>query len=290
MVKNFMKKKEIIILSAKIIATVFLFYYANKTINFSQFPKIDNIVSVFFIAAAFGFLQQFLLFCRWLFSVRILGISCGIKSVIKSYFIGQFLGTVSPARSGDLAKIFYLENTPKKLGLYAIFLDSAVALTTLFVTGLWKIYPKTDENAIQIIDKMLNVAGIIGIAGIIVLVIILRKQNFAKLFSLFSISLLQHIVLIVQGALIFSILLPISFLQASFAVASAYCIMPLVPVTVAAIGIREFSLSLLISVFVFDKNIEHTVFVAAYILLLCNSVIFMIPGIFLFYFKGKKGT
>ncbi|MCL1947837.1 MAG: hypothetical protein FWF51_11925, partial [Chitinivibrionia bacterium] len=198
--------------------------------------------------------------------------------------------TVSPARSGDLAKIFYLENTPKKLGLYAIFLDSAVALTTLFVTGLWKIYPKTDENAIQIIDKMLNVAGIIGIAGIIVLVIILRKQNFAKLFSLFSISLLQHIVLIVQGALIFSILLPISFLQASFAVASAYCIMPLVPVTVAAIGIREFSLSLLISVFVFDKNIEHTVFVAAYILLLCNSVIFMIPGIFLFYFKGKKGT
>ena len=277
-----MQKKEIPIIAAKVAVTAFLFYYVNKTVSFSEIPQIDNLVLVFFIALGFGFLQQFLLFLRWFFSLRTADISCGIKSVIKSYFIGQFLGTVSPARSGDLAKIFYLEDTPKKRGLYAVFLDALAALSTLFVTGLWKNYPETSQNSILIIDNILTVTGILGIVGVAAIFVILRKKNPAKLFVF---AFFQHVVLIIQGALIFSILLPISFVEASFAVATAYCIMPLVPVTVAAIGIREFSFAMFISAFISYPNVEQTVFVAAYILLLCNSVIFILPGIFCFYSK-----
>ena len=288
-----MKKKDIIILSAKIIATLFLFYYVNKTVNFSEIPKVNNSVLVFFIALSFGFLQQFLLFCRWFFSVRVLGISCGIKSVVKSYFIGQFLGTVSPARSGDLAKVFYLENTGKKRGAYAVILDAAVAVITLFITGLWKDYPQNCEKSVLIIDKILSVAGIAAFIAIVIFTLLSYKFKPNRFFSanfarLFSVSLLQHAVLIIQGALVFSILLPVSFAQASFAVAGARCVMPLIPFAIASIGVREFSFSLFISAFIPEQNVKPVVFAASYILLLCNSVIFMIPRIFLFYFRGKK--
>jgi len=279
-----MKKKEILIFSIKIAATVLLFYYVNKTVNFSEISQIDNLFLLLFIALAFGFLQQFLLFCRWFFSVKAADISCGVKSVIKSYFIGQFLGTISPARSGDLAKIFYLENTPKKRGLYAVFIDAAAALSTLFITGLWKNYPPNSPDTVLLADKILSAAGIFGIVVTIAILIIWRKK---KPLKLLSVSFLQHLVLVVQGAVLFSILLPISFWEASFAVASAYCLMPLIPITIAAIGVREFSFALFLSAFLLCPNIEQTVFVAAYILLLCNSVIFMLPGIYLFYSNRK---
>ncbi|MCL2844324.1 MAG: flippase-like domain-containing protein [Chitinivibrionia bacterium] len=279
-----MKKNEIIILAAKIAATVFLFYFVNKTVNFNEFPQIGNLGLVFFIAVSFGFLQQFLLFLRWFFSLKAADISCSIKSVVKSYFIGQFLGTVSPARSGDLAKIFYLENTPKKRGLYAVLIDGIVALTTLFLVGLWKNYPQNSPDIILIADKILSVAGFLGVVATIAILIIWRKK---KPYKILLAAFFQHVVLVVQGAILFSILLPISFTEASFAVASAYCLMPLIPITVAAIGVREFSFALFISAFISYENIEQTVFVASYILLLCNSIIFMLPGIYLFYSNRK---
>jgi hypothetical protein len=244
---------------------------------------------VFFIAFIFGFIQQYLLFLRWCFSVKSAGISIGKKSLLKSYFIGQFLGTVSPARTGDIAKIFYL-NAPKKQGIFALILDGATAVLTLFITGLWKIYPENAEKSILIINKILSIAGISAILICIIIFILYSKIKLNKILltKLFSAAFLQHIVLIIQGAIIFSILLPISFFEASFAVASAYCIIPLIPFTIAAIGVREFSLSLLISVFVAEISVKPVVFAVSYILLLCNSIVFMLPGIFLFYADKKS--
>lgn len=281
-------KKDILIFAVKIIATILLFYYINKTINFSEFPQINNIGLIFFIAITFGFLQQFLLFLRWKFSVEAAEISASNKSLLKSYFIGQFLGTISPARSGDIAKIFYLD-APKKQGVIALILDGAVAMLTLFAAGLWKIYPENADYSIFIIDKTINVVGISSIVILLIIFILSSKLKLNKILltKLISIAFLQHIILIIQGAIIFSILLPISFLQASFAVATAYCIMPLIPIAIAAIGIREFSLSLLISAFISEPSVKPIVFAVSYILLLCNSIVFMIPGIFLFY-KSKK--
>ena len=290
-----MGKKNFLILSLKIFITVLLFFYVNKTVNFSEFGQINNVGLIFFIAVSFGFLQQFFLLCRWYFSLKTLKISCGKKSAVKSYFIGQFLGTISPARSGDLAKIFYLENTTKRRGIYAIILDGSVAMLTLFIVGLWKNYPQNSEETVLIIDKILSAAGILGILIISIIVTFIffsRKiepkrdvlENFAKSLSF---SLLQNVALVIQGALIFSVLLPVSLTQASFAAASAYCIMPLIPLTIASIGVREFSFSLFVSAFVFDQNVKPAIFAASYILLLCNSVIFMIPGIILFYKSGK---
>jgi len=290
-----MEKKNLLILSLKIFITILLFFYVNKTVNFSDFGQINNVGLIFFIAVSFGFLQQFLLLCRWYFSLKTLKISCGKKSAVNSYFIGQFLGTISPARSGDLAKIFYLENTTKKRGIYAIILDGTVAMLTLFIVGLWKSYPQNSEKTVLIIDKMLSAAGILGILIILIIVVVIifsRKMetkrdilvNFAKSISF---SLLQNVILVIQGALILSALLPISFTLASFAAASAYCVMPLIPFTIASIGVREFSFSMFVSAFVFDQDIKPAIFAASYILLLCNSVIFMVPGIILFYKSGK---
>jgi len=289
-VRSEKKIKDILIFSIKVIATILLFYYINKyytKINFSEFPQINNIGLIFFIAIIFGFLQQSLLFLRWKFSVETAGISADKKSLLKSYFIGQFLGTISPARSGDIAKIFYL-NAPKRQGAFALILDGAAALLTLFITGLWKIYPQTAETPVLIADKIISVAGISSIAVCLIVFVLSKKLKFNKILltKLFSTALIQHIVLTIQGAIIFSILLPISFLEASFAVASAYCIMPLIPV-IAAIGIRELSFAFLISAFISDPSIKPIVFAVSYILLLCNSVIFMLPGIYLFY-KSKK--
>jgi hypothetical protein len=294
-------KKNILILCLKILATVLLFYYVNKTVNFSEMYNIrlfqtGSIGLIFFIALTFGFLQQFLLFCRWYFSVKALNISCSIKSVLKSYFIGQFLGTVSPARSGDLAKVLYLENTPKRQGFNAIILDGTIAMTTLFIVGLWKNYPRNSGNSVLIIDKILSVLGIVAIIVVVIsaiIIIFMRRIKSSKtlvknLAKIFSISLLQNIVLIIQGAFIFSILLPLSFVQASFAIATSYCVMPFIPIAIAAIGIREFSFFLFISAYISEQSIKPIVFAVSYVLLLCNSVIFIIPGIVLFYRNGKK--
>jgi hypothetical protein len=289
MVSKIMDKKNILILSTKIIATFFLFFYVNKTINFTQISQVRNLDKIFFIAVTFGFIQQFLLFCRWYFAVKTAGISTGIKSIFESYFIGQFLGTISPARSGETAKIFYLQSASKKRGIFAVSLDAIVALLTLFIVGLWKNYPQSADKTILFINKILNVAGItdiVIITGITIFVICSRtvksKTNIAKLFS---ISLLQNVVLVIEGALIFNILLPISFLEASFVVTSAYCIIPFIPLTIAAIGVREFAFSLLISAFVESDIAKPVVFAVSYIFLLCNSAVFMLPGIWLFYKK-----
>ena len=290
-----MGKKNFLILSLKIFITILLFFYVNKTVNFSDFRQINDIGLIFFIAVSFGFLQQFFLLCRWYFSLKTLKINCGKKSAVKSYFIGQFLGTISPARSGDLAKIFYLENTTKKRGIYAIILDGAIAMLTLFVVGLWKNYPQSSEENVLIIDKILSVAGILGILIILIIASVIifsrkieaKRDVLANFTKSLSFSLLQNAVLVVQGALILKVLLPVSFAQASFAAASAYCIMPLIPFTIASIGVREFSFSLFVSAFVIDQNVKPAVFAASYVLLLCNSVIFMIPGIILFYKSGK---
>ena len=284
-------KKNLLIFSVKILATILLFFYINKTINFSEFPQINGgIMPIFFIAVIFGFIQQFFLFLRWKFSVEAAGICADKKSLWKSYFIGQFLGTISPARSGDIAKIFYL-NAPKKQGVLALILDGTAAILTLFIVGLWKNYPETAEKSVLIIDKIITIAGIsaaVICAIIFVFIAVKRLQNIGHYApKLFSVALFQHIALTIQGAVIFSILLPISFLEASFAVATAYCVMPLIPFAIAAIGVREFSLSLFISAFVEGPSVKPVVFAVSYILLLCNSVIFMLPGIYLFY-KYKK--
>jgi hypothetical protein len=276
-----MKKKDFLIAGLKIFITILLFWYINKTIDFSQILQIQCLFLIFFIALGLGFAQQFLLFLRWRFSLNAAGVQVSEKSVLKSYFIGQFLGTVSPARSGDLAKIFYLENTPKKRGLLAILIDSAIALATLFITGLWNNQDCKYFNALSVLAAADMFLILVALARC------LHKGRALDFGRLFIVSFTQNVAIILQGALIFSMSLDISLWEASFAVAAAYCIMPLVPISIAKIGVREFSFSFFLSIFVFDPNLKSIVFTASYILLLCNSVIFMIPGIFLFY--GGKG-
>jgi len=288
-----MKNKNILIFSAKILATILLFYYVNKNLDFSQVSKMGNLGLVFFIAITFAFLQQFFLFLRWYFSLKTLNVSESKKSVLKSYLIGQFLGTVTPARSGDLAKVFYLENTNKKQGTYAVILDGAVAILTLLIISyvifilnvssfLSKSLDYFDESMLNIVGIFLNVIAVIPIVAIIVILTLSKTElsatfwrNFAKLFG---VSLLQYTILLMQSALIFSVILPFSVWDAFASSAYAYFIMLFIPV-IASIGAREYAFTFAFSA----QSYEATIFAASYILLLCNSVIFMLPGIYLFY-------
>ncbi|MDR0303245.1 MAG: flippase-like domain-containing protein [Chitinispirillales bacterium] len=298
-----MKSKEVVILSAKILATFFLFFYVNKNVDFSQIHNIEKLGFVFFIAVTFGFIQQFFLFLRWYFSLKILNISVSKKSILKSYFVGQFLGTITPARSGDLAKAFYLENTDKKHGTYAVILDGAIAMLTLFFIGGAVFYlclvgffsnGITDvcQNNTYFTYRLSSAAGILCVLLVVVSIILiaiiiissktkLSANFFTDFIKLFSVSILQNAALIIQAALIFNLLLPVSLDYVLYRVSIAYCVMPFLSITIASIGVREWAFTALFC----DEIIA---FAVSYILLLCNSVIFMIPGIFLFYFNGKK--
>jgi len=46
---------------------------------------------------------------RWKQLLRLYGVKCKIKNVLIAYFMGTFLGVITPARIGDVSRVYYLK-------------------------------------------------------------------------------------------------------------------------------------------------------------------------------------
>ncbi len=248
-----------------------VFVYILSQINFGLLKEELLTLNIYFLvlAAFFSIIQIITRSLKWRAILSGLGIELSRTSSISLYWLGTFIGVVTPGRLGELAKVYFLKNRRQSAfrSFLSVLLDRIIDIFILLIFGVLIFYFFLREIGNYII--------FIGLGLILFLALIfflINKRSFLHkffssregskfTFNKFSI-LPVFIYLIISWLFYFasrymislSLGLELSFLEVSI-ISVLVVLVTMLPISVAGIGTRDAAVIYLFSLFALNKEI-----------------------------------
>jgi len=161
---------------------IVIFIYFLTRLDFSV------IISLFFQMNFSYILIAFLIFIpfylikayRWNLILKIQKINYSLKNSILVYGIGTFWGVITPAKAGDLIKVFYIKKDGHSWGksFFNVFLDRLLDIVFLLIFGYLSLF-----LFFNLFQKTIFNFSIFLIALIIISFFLIKNQNYKKIFK-----------------------------------------------------------------------------------------------------------
>lgn len=287
MKKSVMKK---VLITVKIVVTILFVLVVNKTI-FAQEEGLAGLVPVDLLLWAIGFsiVSVGLQGLRWFQFLKMFGIDVSIGQALRSYLEGILFALITPGRAGELFRGFSLEPEWLKKSSVAVVVERIWATVVLFlVGGICFLFLPGDRGG-ELYQLGIQLAVIASVMAVFILPYMVKR--FLKgarlvrrrLISTFFISILIHILLLVQTAGLLFGRSSVSFANSLVSAGSAFSAMQFMPITMANMGVREFNLYHFISLYlptgVLEESIRHVVLSTSLIIMISNLIVPAIPGV-----------
>jgi uncharacterized protein (TIRG00374 family) len=171
MIKNILKNKWFFRLIG-IAIFIFILYKINLRETFSFFLNLNlsYLIPAILIMVFASAIKPY----RWQYILKTMNINYPFWQVFKLYFIGLFMGIVTPGRLGELGKIIYLkkDNHSLEKSLTSVIIDRLADIFYLIVSGFIGLF------FFFYFFKNLIIAGIgVIIIGIILFIIIIKIKE-----------------------------------------------------------------------------------------------------------------
>ena len=169
-----------------VISGIGLFYVFSK-INFSQIGNIVQSVNLQYFSISLGvfFALHILLFVRWLFFIKAVGLTLDILHILRNFLIGLFGNVFMPsAIGGDVLRTLGLcHGQSEKVKVFAtVFLDRLSGfITMILICCVAFIFGFRHINDIVLFNSILVLMG-----GTVMVMIILFNENVYKFFCRIS--------------------------------------------------------------------------------------------------------
>jgi glycosyltransferase 2 family protein len=175
--KKFNTKWLLNLVGLLILGLVLIRIDINKTwIILKEFKIIYLILAIVLVPLIIG-----LRAIRWKMIMKDQGINIKLIDCFQIYFVGVFIGQITPGKVGDIVKVFYVKKKGYSYGkaFVSVVLDRLFDILTLFFIGYITliIFFSFDKN-IQIMITSIGI--LIGILSLILLKIFMKKQLLVK--------------------------------------------------------------------------------------------------------------
>ena len=244
----------------KLAATAAVVYLVNKSISHCHMTDILERVSVLpiilaLVLAVIGFYMQAV---RWRVILRRMDIHISNADAVWTMLWGSLLAFVTPGRSGELLRGIMLPAVRKRDTVYAVVIEKcfagAVALMLGLICAWFAVLRSGHGTGMQWIVIVCCIVLLLGYAAAVVAVYvvprlkaaqrILRLFNWQSLAGIGVYSVLIHIILLTESALLLTMFGSADVWANVCAVGQAYTFMIFFPFFIANMGIREYSFGL----------------------------------------------
>jgi uncharacterized protein (TIRG00374 family) len=252
---------------------------------------------------------------RWYLISRTLSIPLSYTVAIQRLLWGNLLAFVTPGHIGELFRGIDLCPTKKKIMVFSALADRLfgnvavvlIAVPVVFIQLFW---------LHRSIPTYLSVAIMVTTILILLIFVLLKFQikwynhlpskvagpisGFIEIVTKLDIglitllSLLHHALLIVQASFLIMTFVEVSFTEGIMISVLAYTCMLFLPISIANIGVREYSFTLFLSVVVLPESCVFTIpaisFGVSSLLLFLNIIIPALAGLFwrILPFLGRR--
>lgn len=270
-------------------------------------------ISILCIVLLSGIAALFFQILRWQMILRFHDLPSTLTVAAKTMFRGFLLAFVTPGRVGELFRAIDLDPSRKMDTVLSVFEERFCGIAATVAAGLLALLYQLIVMGKEPFLPLFTALALAVLCPSMVLVLIRLKRlsftpanhllsRFAWLpaylsrlhklpFSpILSYSLIAHVLLLFQTALLFSMFGHFSIQEAVIAASQAYSFMLLLPFFIANIGLREYSFALFLAPFLHQSGTPVLPAVAlgtATIILLCNIMLPAAAGLVWMYF-GRK--
>lgn len=296
------------------ITTLFV-VIVNKHVDFRQLLALLHTAkfSILCMVLLAGIAALFFQVVRWQMILRFHNLPATFPVAGKTMFRGFLLAFVTPGRVGELFRAIDLDPSRKMDSVLSVFEERFCAVAiTIFAGLIALLYQMLLLGKEPFLPLFTALALAVVCPSILLLLIKLKCLSFTPanrllnrfawlpaylsrlrtlpVLPILAYSLIAHMLLLLQTALLFTMFGHYPFLDAVIAAAQAYSFMLLLPFFIANIGLREYSFSLFLAPFIHQSNTSVLPAVAlgtATIILLCNIMLPAAAGLVWMYF-GRK--
>lgn len=178
MIKNIIKNKWFFRLIGIAIFIFILVYKINLKETLALFGHIK--VSYLILAILVMIIASVIKPYRWQYILKTMNIRYSLLKIYKLYFIGLFMGLITPGRLGELGKIIYLkrDNYSLNQSLISVIIDRLADIFYLIFFGFIGFF-----FFLTFFKSLIIYAGIVIVLGIISLLLIIKIKGVKNIFK-----------------------------------------------------------------------------------------------------------
>jgi uncharacterized membrane protein YbhN (UPF0104 family) len=253
----------------RIIITVLFVVIVNRKLTADDAALILRHISLNFLLLVLllGFAGFFMQVMRWHIILKYQGFPVGNRQALKTMLWGSLLAFITPGRLGELFRGLNLDASRKGDSIMAVVLDRsfAITITLLFAMAFFAVWKVFFHHSVSGIYGLMNAALVVVF---FIVYILITKMRVPRIFGttvtkyvsnlrillpdlwsrsgyrIIGYSVLAHVFLILQTAVLFEMFGVHQFLSNCVVAAQAYAFMVFLPFFIANAGIREYSFAL----------------------------------------------
>ncbi len=252
----------------RVAITVLFVYIANRSLTEAQLGSIPGSIRPLHIALSFA-LGLAGLFCqikRWQIILRYQKLPSTVYAASKTIFVGSLLAFVTPGRLGELLRGLPLSRERRGDTVFAVVIDKLFILLATFTVGIVCASGQVFALRIALSRRVVAMSGVAGAVCLVVAALLLYRRSlsetggfgrfFVRLLNLspklltrsgrnaLGLSLAAHTFLVAQTVVLAKMFGCGGAVRIGAAIGQAYAFMTFMPVSIANIGIREYSFAL----------------------------------------------
>jgi hypothetical protein len=289
----------------KITVTAVVIYLVDRSLTKDQVPLLFKSISLIPISIAFivGCMGFYFQVGRWRLILSAWGISASTNAALCTMLWGCLLAFITPGRTGELFRGISLPAAKKSHTVYAVLVDKIFSGGAVLAAGVICCAISLARSKAACWGHWVIIIGAISVAAFAAVVFALRSHSIVRtalnslpafsarrLILLVSYSIIAHILLLIQTAVLFSMFGSNGLLDNVIACGQAFSFMLFFPFFIANMGIREYSFGMFLGLSpasLRNTGILSIAFGASMCILIINIILPALIGL-LWWLLGQK--